>query len=240
MAGQRWAGIFDWDGVVVDSARQHEESWQRLAIEEGRVLPPGHFRRGFGMKNEFIIPELLGWTRDSQEISRLSLRKETLYREALRETGIQLLPGVEELLRSFGAAGIPCAVGSSTPRLNITCVLEQLGLQTAFSVIVSAEDVRHGKPDPAIFLAAAQALEVPPARCLVFEDTTVGIQAAHAAGMRVVAVTTTHPCQALHDADRVVCRLDELSLGELQQLVLAEAHVAPRAAREGSERCSTN
>ena len=55
-----WAAVFDWDGVVVDSAAQHEESWNRLAREEGRVLPQGHFRRGFGMKNEVIIPELLG------------------------------------------------------------------------------------------------------------------------------------------------------------------------------------
>ncbi len=59
-----WAAIFDWDGVIIDSSRAHAESWDRLAAEEQRVLPAGHFRRGFGMKNEKIIPELLGWTRD--------------------------------------------------------------------------------------------------------------------------------------------------------------------------------
>ena len=81
--------VFDWDGVVIDSSRHHEESWNRLAAEAGRVLPEGHFLKGFGMKNEAIIPGILGWTRDEAEIRRLSLRKEVLYREVIRERGIE-------------------------------------------------------------------------------------------------------------------------------------------------------
>ncbi len=127
-----WAAIFDWDGVIVDSAAQHEESWERLAREAGCRLPEGHFKRGFGMRNEVIIPELLGWTRDAAEIRRLSLRKEALYRDVIATAGIAPLPGVVEWLRRLQAASIPCAVGSSTQRLNIECVLDRLGLRRRF------------------------------------------------------------------------------------------------------------
>src|SRR4029434_823236 len=71
-----WGAIFDWDGVIIDSSSHHEESWERLARETRRALPPGHFKKGFGRKNEFIIPEILEWTREAAEIARLSLRNE--------------------------------------------------------------------------------------------------------------------------------------------------------------------
>src|SRR5476651_1227619 len=90
--------IFDWDGVIIDSSRQHEESWERLAAEEGRPLPENHFKAGFGKKNEWIIPNLLGWTQDQGEMHRLSLRKETLYRVIVLERGLVALPGVHDFL----------------------------------------------------------------------------------------------------------------------------------------------
>ena len=81
-----WGAIFDWDGVVIDSSYSHEKSWELLAAEEGRTLPAAHFELGFGRKNEIIIPEILGWTSDPAEITRLSLRKEALYISALTLT----------------------------------------------------------------------------------------------------------------------------------------------------------
>ena len=88
--------IFDWDGVILASSSHHEESWVRLAKETGFTLPDGHFKKGFGMKNEFIIPNLLNWSNRPDEIRQLSLRKEALYREILLEWGIHPLPGVTE------------------------------------------------------------------------------------------------------------------------------------------------
>jgi len=210
--------VFDWDGVVVDSSAQHEVAWERLAAEEGRALPPDHFERGFGRKNERIIPDILGWTRDADEIRRLSLRKEELYRVALAETGISLLPGVAELLAALGAAGVPCAVGSSSHRRNIEAALERLELH-GFAAMVTAEDVSAGKPDPEVFLLAAQRIGVPPSRCVVFEDVPAGIEAAHRGGMKVVAVTTTHAAAALSQADLVIDRLDRVSPESLLALV---------------------
>jgi HAD superfamily hydrolase (TIGR01509 family) len=211
--------IFDWDGVLIDSSRPHEESWERLARETGRSLPPGHFLKGFGMKNEAIIPGILGWTSDPAEILRLSLRKEELYREIIREWGISPLPGAREFLDRLAAAGVPMVIGSSTHRLNIETSLEILGLRGHFRALVTAEDVRHGKPDPEVFLKAAAALGKPPSDCVVFEDAPVGIEAARAGGMPVVGVTTTHPAAGLARARTVVARLDELDAARLEALI---------------------
>jgi HAD superfamily hydrolase (TIGR01509 family) len=210
-----WGAIFDWDGVIIDSSRHHEVSWERLAAEEKSVLPPDHFTRGFGRKNEFIIPEILGWTNEVTEITRLSLRKEALYREAVRELGLEALPGVRTWLERLRAAGVPCAIGSSTHRANIDLSLGLLGLADFFSVIVTAEDVTRGKPDPQVFLTAASRIQRVPEWCVVFEDAFVGIEAARAGGMRVVGVATTHPVEALRETDRAVARLDELDTTEV-------------------------
>jgi HAD superfamily hydrolase (TIGR01509 family) len=210
-----WGAIFDWDGVIIDSSKAHEESWERLAREEGRPLPPDHFVKGFGRKNEFIIPELLAWTRDEPEVRRLSLRKEALYREVVQERGQAALPGVRPWLEQLRTYGVPCAIGSSTHRANIDLLLALVGLGEFFTGIVTAEDVMQGKPHPDVFLVAARKIARPPNRCVVFEDAHVGIAAAHAGGMRVVGVATTHPPEELTAADLAVRRLDELSVAQI-------------------------
>lgn len=210
-----WAAIFDWDGVIIDSSRQHEESWNRLAEEEGRTLPENHFKKGFGMTGERIIREVLGWTRDPEELRRLTGRKAEYYREIVRTEGIEALPGVVDWIERLNAEGIPMAVASSTSRKNIDLVLDLLNLASFFQGIVTGDEVERGKPDPEVFLSAADQIGVPPGRCVVFEDAQVGIDAARAAGMRVVAVTTTHPAGDLEGTDRVVDRLDELSVRDM-------------------------
>ncbi len=210
-----WGALFDWDGVIIDSAAHHEKSWEYLAKEEKRTLPKDHFRRGFGMKNEKIIPELLQWTSDASEIQRFSLRKEALYREILGEHGLIPLPGARNWLEKLQRAGIPCAIGSSTHRANIDLCLALMDLKGCFQCIVTAEDVRKGKPDPEVFLTGAQRLGIVAKRCVVFEDAHVGIQAALAGGMKVVGVATTHSATNLPGAHKVVHQLDELNVEEL-------------------------
>jgi HAD superfamily hydrolase (TIGR01509 family) len=217
LAGQIGA-IFDWDGVVIDSSSHHEESWERLAAETGFALPPDHFKKGFGMKNSFIIPKLLKWTEAPDDVLRLSLRKEELYRDIVVERGIAPLPGVTGWLDELRRYGIPCAIGSSTERLNIDTILRVLGIGYYFSAIVSADDVSHGKPDPEVFVTAAQRIERDPARCVVFEDALVGIEAAHRGGMKVIGVATTNPIELIGTADLAVRRLDELSIDKLAAL----------------------
>ena len=158
--------LFDWDGVVIDSSAQHEESWEMLAKEIGKPLPEDHFVRGFGMKNQVIIPRILRWTNDPEEIHRYSLRKEALYREIVRERGIQPLPGVEKLLGLLEDHGVACAVASSTHRENIEAIFDAIGLRRYFDAVVTSEDVSHGKPDPEVFLKGAARIGCDSGNCV--------------------------------------------------------------------------
>jgi len=212
------AVIFDWDGVVVDSSAHHERSWEVLAQRRGLPLPPGHFKRGFGKKNNIIIPDL-GWATAPATVENLAREKEEIYRNLIREHGIEPLPGVRSLLTALHTAGIPTAIGSSTEQANLDLPLDMMNLRGFFRVIVSGEDVEHGKPDPAIFLLAAQRLGIPPADCVVLEDAHVGIEAARRAGMRVLAVATTNPASALGDADATVDNLAEVTPERLATLL---------------------
>lgn len=212
------AVIFDWDGVVVDSSAHHERSWEILAAKRGLHLPADHFKRGFGKKNNVIIPDL-GWATDPAEVDALAHEKEEIYRSLVREKGIEPLPGVRALLESLHAGQIPCAIGSSTERANLDCLLDLMDLRRFFRVIVSGEEVVHGKPDPSIFLLAAERLGAAPADCAVIEDALVGIEAAKRAGMSVLAVATTNPIGSLGSADAAVPAMSDATPELLGSLV---------------------
>jgi len=223
-AGPPFGAIFDWDGVIIDSGNLHEESWRRLAQEIGKSIAPESFVRGFGMKSEQVIARVHGWSQEAAEIVRLTNRKEELYREILAETEIAPLPGVTEWLARLQKSGVPCAIASSTPRANIEVLLTRFGLKETFPVVISAEDVVHGKPDPEVFLKAAERLRLDPRDTVVFEDAWVGIEAAHAADMSAIAVATTHSPEQLRRADLVVSRLDELSVARVTELMEKRRH----------------
>jgi len=213
-----WAAIFDWDGVVIDSSAQHEKSWELLAAEKELFLPPDHFKQGFGKKNELIIRTILNWSQDPAEVAALGDRKEVLYRELVRDHGVTILPGARELLHELREAGIPRAVGSSTPQDNLDAIFRATGLGVLFDAVVCGDDVVHGKPAPDVFLKAASLLNIPPAQCVVFEDALFGIEAAQRAGMKVIAVATTNPPELLRHADGVVPTLAGVRLADLQRL----------------------
>lgn len=216
------AAIFDWDGVIIDSHDQHAESWEMLAAEQGSELPVDFFKKSFGMRNQSIFPMFFSsWVDpgDSARIAELADRKEALYRELVRRDGIAPLPGVVELLASLATAGIPCSVGSSTPRANIDAIMEVIGLGHRFGAITAAEDVTEGKPDPQVFLKAAAKVGASPAQSVVFEDAHVGIAAGLAAGMKVIAVATTHPIDSLTGAHLAVESLEEVDADTLRALL---------------------
>lgn len=217
----KWGVIFDWDGVIVRSAELHDEAWRRLAARLGRHIPPDFFIRSFGMKNQSAIRELLKWTDDPAELDRLSEEKESEFRELVRNYGIRPVEGAETLIRTLKDRGIPYAVGSSTPRKNIQCVIEVLGWHGLFPVLVTAEEVKRGKPDPEVFIIAAQRLNLPPEHCIVIEDAPVGIEAAKKGGMKVIGFAGTHPKERLFGADIVVADLQELTLDRLRSLFYA-------------------
>ena len=207
--------VFDLDGVLIDSHDQHEWSWFQLAAEVDKPLTKEQFKESFGMRNVMCIPNVFHWTspEDHEQIRKLGDRKEELYRELLRADGIEPLPGVVDLLQSLNDAGVLFSLGSSTSRKNIEVCFASTGLDRFFGPFYTgAEDVTRGKPFPDVFLEAAAKIDRLPARCLVIEDAHVGVEAGIAAGMKVLAVTTTHKRESFTEsgAVRVVDSLAEI------------------------------
>lgn len=214
--------IFDFDGVIIDSHEAHKQSWFSLADELGKTLTDAQFTESFGMRNQAIIPGLFTWADadDATRIQQLADRKESLYRQSLRTSGLDPLAGIVDLLDSLDGAEMPRAIGSSTPHENIRTALELCRLSGRFHSITAAEDVSRGKPDPEVFLLAAKSLGVEPAQCVVFEDAHVGIAAARAAGMKCIAVTTTHARETFGDsADRIIDSLSEVTAADIIHLL---------------------
>lgn len=212
--------LFDWDGVIIDSHHAHEVAWEEMALELGQPLPEGFFKATFGMRNDKIIPEFTTWStkEDTERTQQLGDRKEALYRAVIRRDGIEPLPGVITLLKELNAAGIPCSVGSSTSRENILTIMEMTGLAPYFAAITAEKDVTRGKPDPQVFLKAAEKIHCPAECCVVFEDAHVGIAAALAAGAKAVAVGTTHPLETFTTAHYRVQTLESINLEILRSL----------------------
>jgi len=214
--------VFDLDGVLIDSHDQHEGSWFALAKEIGKPMTKELFKRSFGMHNEMCITDVFEWSNKAEEIAMLGDRKEELYREMLASDGLDPLPGVLDLVDSLKQAGIPISLGSSTSRKNIEVCFKSTGLDAYFGPFYTgAEDVTRGKPNPDVFLKAAEKIECEPANCLVIEDAHIGIEAALAAGMKAIAVTTTHPAESFSDAgmDLIVDSLTEVDAEVISKIL---------------------
>jgi len=213
-----YGGIFDMDGVLVDSSEAHYQAWHRLGEEQGVPFDRALFDHTFGMTNYQIIPMWLADKADGPDVPALSLRKEVLYRDAAR-TVLQPLDGVPELLDSLASAGFRLAVGSSGPRANVEMTLEILNAADRFTAMATLEEVKTGKPDPEVFLIAARKLGLPPERCVVVEDAPQGVEAGLGAGAKVVAVTSTRTADALEGAHLIVHSLREVDANRMQALI---------------------
>jgi len=219
MANTVQAMIWDLDGVIIDSADEHRRAWQRLAREEGVTLTDADFWATFGKRNDDIFAILWG-PLSPEELRRLADRKEAYFRELIRETAAPL-PGAMELMQSLHEAGFSQALASSAPIENIQLISDVLGLERYLSVLVSGETVPRGKPAPDIFLKAATELGVEPARCLVIEDAVAGVEAAHAAGMRCIAVAGNRDLPGLRKAELMVRSLVEVDVERVRALGVA-------------------
>lgn len=182
------AVLWDLDGTILDSRAAHWAAWRAYTEGQGSPVSYQFFSDTFGFRNEIILRLHFGAQLTDAEVERMSLEKEALYREVLTRGVVEALPGVREWLEFFRAAGWQQALGSMAPRENIAVTLDALRAGHYFETIVAAEDVRRGKPDPEVFLAAAERLNVPPDRCIVIEDSPQGVEAAQRAGMKRIAV----------------------------------------------------
>ena len=218
-----FGAIWDVDGTLVDTAELHFDAWKIACEELGRPFTRADFAATFGRRNPEIMKVLFGDRFSPAEVDTIGVHKEELYREAALKKGIALLPGVRSLLEGLREAGFRQAIGSSAPRANVDLIMKMTGTADFFTGVSAMEDTQRGKPDPQVFLIAAQHIGIAPARCVVFEDAVAGIEAARAGGMRSIAVTFVghHPEAKLREAgaDRVVATMEQLDAGMVGELV---------------------
>lgn len=197
------AVILDMDGVLVDSEPLHLEATNRILASRGHELTESESHAYLGQDDRALFDAL-------RERFGMEDSTEALIEERVRvvleliEAGVVPRPGVPELIVGLKMRGYPMALASSSFRTVVDAMLEALGLERSFDVVVTGEDVERSKPAPDIFLEAARRLGMEPTECLVFEDAPHGVAAARAAGMTVVAVRTRENHHfAFEDAARV-------------------------------------
>jgi beta-phosphoglucomutase len=220
--------IFDFNGIIVDDEPIHFELFRRVLAEEGMDLTTeDYYGRylGFDDRGAFTAAYRDHRRRlDEPELARLIARKAVYYQQMIRDN-VKIFPGVKSLIAIL-ARTFPVAVASGALRHEIETILSAAGLLKHFAVIISAEDVDQGKPEPEIFLKAlarlnAQLENGPPiaaADCLVIEDSKEGIRGALRAGMKCLAVTNSHAAELLKEANAVVRSLEEVDLSFLEKV----------------------
>jgi beta-phosphoglucomutase len=190
------AVLWDLDGTLADSEEYHWLSWRDAMRAEGVDLSYDRFLASFGQRNDRILGGWLGEDTDPARIRRIGDWKEAEYRRLADERGLTPLPGAREWVERLHRDGWKQAIASSAPRLNVETMLRVLQFDGLIDALVSADEVKRGKPDPDVFLAAAAAVSVPPARCVVVEDAPAGVEAGRRAGMKTIGVNAKSPLAA--------------------------------------------
>ncbi len=185
------AFIFDMDGVIVDSNPLHRESWAEYNRRQGVETTEEMQQRMYGKRNDMIVRDYLGAHLTDAEVFAHGAAKEKLYREMLGPRLAEtLVPGLRGFLERHGET--PKAIATNAEPPNVEFVLHEAGLKRFFRAVVDGHQVPNPKPHPDVYLRAAELLGIPPAHCVVFEDSHGGVAAGVAAGMRVIGITTTY------------------------------------------------
>ena len=232
------AALLDFNGVLVDDEPLHLRLFRRVLSEEGidadAVLPESEYWRHFvGLDDRACLAELLARAGRAQgatdaaaegRIARLIARKSAYYQASILAEGYPFFPGAVELVRGLFEAGLPLGIVSGALRDEVEGALRQEGLRACFKVLVSADDVASSKPDPEGYRRGIAELNgapplperlLHPHEIVAIEDTAAGVEAARAAGLRVLAVAHTYPPADLAAADRVVGRIADLTVEEI-------------------------
>jgi beta-phosphoglucomutase family hydrolase len=218
MTQPKRAFIFDMDGTIVDNMAFHTKSWIAFFERRGQALDADEFFKATaGRQGKEIMRAYLGEHLTDDEIPVLDDEKESLYRE-LYAPHRKTVDGFDDLIVQAKLRGVALAVATAAPNANITFTLDGLDLRRHFDAVVGAADVARGKPNPDVFLKAAERCGVAPEHCIVFEDAPLGVEAARRAGMRAVVLTTTLPAAAFAEFDNVIhiiSDFSELTIDEL-------------------------
>src|SRR5476651_1279982 len=184
------ACIFDLDGVIVDTAVYHYKAWKRLANELGFDFTEEDNEKLKGVSRVRSLELILQWggvTKTKAEKEELAARKNDWYVEMISHmTPAEILPGAKEFLITCRAAGLKTALGSASK--NSMTILDKIDITGLFDAIIDGNKVSKPKPDPEVFLKGAEALNIAPADCVVFEDAIAGVEAAINGCMKVVGI----------------------------------------------------
>ena len=221
------AVIFDFDGVITDSEVLHLRAFNRSLVPYGVEISTKDYYANYLGYSDFDCYKALidnGLLKiDERQIGDILKQKSTIFEELTRTEG-RTIEGVHEFLKMLEENKIPMAICSGSLMVEIELVLDEARLRHFFSVIVSAEQVKKGKPSPEGFLLTLQKLNKkcrPPVaarECIIIEDSRWGLAAGKAAGMHTIAVTNSYGAEQLTLAEKVVARLNELTIGDLQKL----------------------
>jgi len=213
-----FAVIFDMDGTLIDNTPYHFKSWQALykKYDKGELSKQTYYTQISGVP---IMETLKGLfpDRDEAGLKELLKEKEEFYR---KEYAPYLAPinGLVNFLTALKDAGVKMAMATSATIDDIDFILNKIPIRGDFDAIVNSSMVSKPKPNPQIFLKAAEELGHDPAKCIVFEDSLAGIKAANSAGMKVVAITTGHTAEDLHPVDLVINDYAGLTVQRMAEL----------------------
>ena len=211
--------LFDMDGVVCHNMPAHTEAWRRFFRARRIEIETRDFLENtMGMPTRDVLAYYFKRAVPAAEAAALTAVKEKAYRK-LYGPKLRAAPGLRRFIKEIRAAGHRLGVGTGSKEDNVAFILDGLKLRGSFDVVVGAGDVSKGKPDPETFLTLADRLKVRPRDCVVFEDALLGEQAARRAGMRVVAVTTSHRAHEFKHAALAIRDFRALSLERVLALL---------------------
>jgi beta-phosphoglucomutase len=214
-----FAVIFDMDGTLIDNTPYHFKSWQALFKKygKGELSTETYYTEISGVPVMETIRRIFGEGRTEAELDALLKEKEEFYRKIYAQY-LAPITGLENFLAELENAGVRVAMGTSATVEDIDFVLNKIPIRDCFDVIINANMVTKPKPDPQVYLKAAHQLNMPPEKCVVFEDSLAGIKSANSAGMKVVGITTGHTAAELQPYDIVIDDYLELKLKNIAAL----------------------
>ena len=216
-----FAVIFDMDGVIVDSNPYHAQAWIQFCKKYNVPLNEEEIPELiYGKTNKVALKEVFKKDFSPEEADRLGEEKEAIYRE-LHQKDMEPVKGLIPFLQMLKQNNIATAVATNAPVNNLNFTLKLTDTRQYFDKLIDATMVKEGKPNPDIYLRAAKELNMPPAKCIVMEDSTTGVEAGLRANMKVVALTTTHTPEELAHTHLVIDDFEELTLEKLNALLEA-------------------
>lgn len=214
-----FAAIFDMDGTLIDNTPYHYKSWQALFRKHGKgeLSNATYYSDISGVPVFESIKRIFGSEFDEAGLKKLFEEKEEFYRSAYAPH-VAAVKGLEIFLTGLKNAGVKMAMATSATDEDINFILDHVLIRDDFNAIVNSSMVGKPKPNPDIFLKAAETLNMLPANCVVFEDSIAGIKAANSAGMKVVGITTGHTADELNPVDLVINDYTGLNADKLAAL----------------------